>query len=224
MLYKFDNNQYFKTICNPLFLMQTQFPFLVLIVLGVFGVAAQAASFRTVVIDPGHGGPDKGGRWGQVYEKHLALDTATRLESQLKQKGINTVMTRRSDYFISLPQRVSIANRYRNAIFVSVHYNYTWKSDVNGLETYYCSPQSQSLAQYVHAGMLKRVRTANRGVKFARYYVIRNTTIPAILVECGFVSHASERNRMKSAWFRDSLARGIAEGIMRYRSSGNSFW
>jgi N-acetylmuramoyl-L-alanine amidase len=66
--------------------------------------------------------------------------------------------------------------------------------------------------------MLSRVRAINRGVKSARYYVIRNTTIPAILVECGFVSHAGERSRMKSAWYRDSLARGIADGILRYRS------
>jgi N-acetylmuramoyl-L-alanine amidase len=199
--------------------MKTIFRFLALFMAGTIGTAVEAAGFRTVVIDPGHGGHDKGGQWGQVYEKHLALDTATRLESQLQQKGIKTVMTRRSDYFISLPQRVSIANRYRNAIFVAVHYNYTWKADANGLETYYCTPQSQRLAQYVHAGMMKRVRTANRGVKSARYYVIRHTTIPAILVECGFVSNAGERSRMKSAWFRDSLARGIAEGIMRYRSA-----
>jgi N-acetylmuramoyl-L-alanine amidase len=199
--------------------MKTISQFMLAIALLAFGAVAQAAGFRTVVIDPGHGGHDKGGQWGQVYEKHLALDTATRLESQLRQKGINTVMTRRSDYFVSLPQRVSLANRYRNAIFVAVHYNYTWKSDVNGLETYYCTPQSQRLAQCVHAGMTKRVSTADRGVKFARYYVIRNTTIPAILVECGFVSNAKERSRMKSAWFRESLARGIAEGIMRYRNS-----
>ncbi|MCX6873981.1 MAG: N-acetylmuramoyl-L-alanine amidase [Verrucomicrobia bacterium] len=192
---------------------------LALVAFCVFGSAAQAAGFSTVVIDPGHGGHDKGGQWGQVYEKHLALDTATRLESQLRQKGFRTVMTRRSDYFISLPQRVSIANRYRNAIFVAVHYNYTWKPDVNGLETYYNTPQSEQLARCVHACMTKRVRTADRGVKSARYYVIRNTTIPAILVECGFVSNAAERSRMKSAWFRDSLARGIAEGIVRYRNS-----
>lgn len=178
---------------------------------------ASAARFSTVVIDPGHGGHDKGGQWGQVYEKHLALDTATRLEGYLKQRGIRTVMTRRSDYFVTLPGRVNIANRFRNAIFVSVHYNYTWKQDVSGLETFYHGSSSQGLAQCVHQGMLKRVRATNRGVKFARYYVIRNTTIPAVLVECGFVSNATERSRMKRAWYRDALARGIADGIVRFR-------
>jgi len=198
--------------------MQTLTRSLTIIALCAMGAAAQAASFNTVVIDPGHGGHDKGGQWGLVYEKHLALDTATRLESQLQQQGLRTVMTRRSDYFVSLPQRVSLANSYRNAIFVAVHYNYTWKPEVCGLETYYNTPQSERLAQCVHASMTNRVHTLNRGVKTARYYVIHNTTIPAILVECGFVSNADERNHMKSAWFRDSLARGIAEGIMRYRS------
>jgi len=199
--------------------MKTIFQIASLVALFAAGTPAQAAGFRTVVIDPGHGGHDKGGQWGQVYEKHLALDTATRLEAQLRERGINTVMTRRSDYFVTLPERVNIANRYPNAIFVAIHYNYTWKPDANGLETYYCTPQSQQLAQCVHSSITARVAAADRGLKSARFYVIRYPSIPSILVECGFVSNASERSRMKSAWFRDSLARGIAEGIMRYRSS-----
>lgn len=181
---------------------------------------AQARSFRTVVIDPGHGGHDKGGQWGLVYEKHLALDTATRLETELKKRGFRTVMTRRSDYFISLPERVRIADRHSDAIFVSVHYNYTWKQQVSGIETFYHSGQSHALAANVHSGMMSKVRVVNRGVKFARFYVIRNTSCPSILVECGFVSNAAERARMKTAWFRQSLAEGIADGIMRFRRSG----
>lgn len=180
---------------------------------------AEAANFRTVIIDAGHGGHDKGGQWGRVYEKHLALDTAARLETQLKGLGYRTVMTRRSDYFISLPQRVAIGNRYSNAIFVSIHYNYTWKQQVSGLETFYHGADSKRLAQFVQQGMLKRVRGVDRGAKFARYYVIRHSKIPAILVEGGFVSNGSERERMKSAWFRESIARGIADGIQRYRRS-----
>jgi N-acetylmuramoyl-L-alanine amidase len=181
------------------------------------GTVAQANSFRTVIIDPGHGGHDKGGQWGRVYEKHLALDTSVRLERHLKAMGYQTVMTRRSDTFISLPQRVAMANRYKNAIFVSVHYNWTWKQEVGGLETFYHSQRSKRLAELVQAGMLNRVRATDRGAKFARYYVIRHTTMPSILVECGFVSNRPERERMKSAWFRDSIARGIADGIQRYR-------
>ncbi|MFM2242571.1 MAG: hypothetical protein RLZ97_1426 [Verrucomicrobiota bacterium] len=189
----------------------------VLVALVSFSGLAQAKYFRTVVIDPGHGGHDKGGQWGLVYEKHLALDTSARLENELKRRGYRTVMTRRSDYFISLPERVKITQRYSNAIFVSVHYNYTWKQDVSGLETFYHSGQSQPLAQYIQEGMLRKVRAVNRGAKFARFYVIRNNSCPAVLVECGFVSNAGERARMKSAWFRQALAVGIADGIDRYR-------
>ena len=179
--------------------------------------AASAASFRTVVIDAGHGGHDNGGQWGRVYEKHLALDTAYRLESKLKALGYQTVMTRRSDYFISLPQRVSTGNRYRNAVFVSIHYNYTWKQDVSGLETFYSSEQGRRLAQHVQSGLIRRTRTVDRSAKYARFYVIRHSTIPAILVEGGFVSNAAERNRMKSGWFREMIAQGIVDGIQRYR-------
>lgn len=185
-----------------------------------FGSTAGAANFRTVVIDPGHGGHDKGGQWGRVYEKHLALDTATRLEATLKRMGYQTVMTRRSDYFISLPQRASAANRYRNAIFVSIHYNYTWKEHVSGLETFYYNSEGQRLAQFVQSSLIRQTRTVNRSAKFARFYVLRNCKLPAILVEGGFVSNEKERNRMKSAYFRESIARGIAEGIQRYRRAG----
>jgi len=178
---------------------------------------ADARSFRTVVIDAGHGGHDKGGQWGLVYEKHLALDTAARLEKELKQRGFRTVMTRRSDHFVSLPERVRITQRYSDAIFVSVHYNYTWKQHVSGLETFYTNSASRKLAQYVQSEMLDKVRANDRGAKFARYYVIRKNHCPAILVECGFVSNRRERQRMKTAEWRQALAEGIAEGIERYR-------
>jgi N-acetylmuramoyl-L-alanine amidase len=181
---------------------------------------AQAVNFRTVVIDPGHGGHDNGGQWGRVYEKHLALDTAYRLESKLKSLGYQTVMTRRSDYFISLPQRVSTGNSYNgNAIFVSIHYNYTYKQDVSGLETFYSSNESKRLADCVHGNLINRCRVVDRKVKYARFYVIRNSTLPAILVEGGFVSNSPERDRMKSAYFRESIAQGIVDGIQRYRRS-----
>lgn len=200
--------------------MRTLFRILALAAVCVAAPFAGAANFRTVVIDPGHGGHDNGGQWGRVYEKHLALDTSVRLENHLKKMGYQTVLTRRSDYFITLPQRVSIANRYRNAIFVSVHFNYTWKEHVSGLETFYYTREGQRLASYVQNSLVRQTRTVDRSAKFARFYVIRNCKLPSILVEGGFVSNERERNRMKSAYFRDAIARGIAEGIQRYRRAG----
>lgn len=198
--------------------MKTFIQFLTLTALCALGSVAGAANFRTVVIDAGHGGHDNGGQWGRVYEKHLALDTAYRLESKLKSLGYQTVMTRRSDYFISLPQRVSTGNSYRNAIFVSIHYNYTWKQEVSGLETFYSSEEGRRLAQLVQSSLIRRTRTVDRNAKYARFYVIRNSTLPAVLVEGGFVSNATERDRMKSGWFRETIAQGIVDGIQRYRS------
>lgn len=200
--------------------MKTFLRFLALSSLCALGSMATAANFRTVVIDAGHGGHDNGGQWGRVYEKHLALDTATRLEANLKRLGYQTVMTRRSDYFISLPQRVSTANRNKNAIFVSIHFNYTWKENVSGLETFYYSREGQRLAQHVQSCLVRQTRTVDRNAKFARFYVIRNSALPAILVEGGFVSNEKERTRMKSAYFREAIARGITEGIQRYRRAG----
>ena len=191
---------------------------LTLFACGISGL--NAADFRTVVIDAGHGGRDHGGQWGRVYEKHLALDTSVRLEKHLKRMGYRTVMTRRGDYFLTLPQRCQIANRYRNAIFVSVHFNYTWKQEVSGLETFYHNSEGQKLANQVQNRMIRYTRSIDRDEKFARFYVIRNTNMPSILVEGGFVSNEAERNRMKSGRFREALARAIADGIQRYDREG----
>lgn len=179
---------------------------------------AAAGSFKTVVIDAGHGGRDSGGSYGKVYEKWLALDTAMRVEKKLKAKGYRTVMTRRSDTFITLPGRAKIGNRYPNSIFVSIHYNFTWKRDVSGLETFYCSSRSKPLAAAVQKGMLSEVKSVNRGAKYARYYVIRHAQNPAILVEGGFVSNSKERGRTKEGWYREAIANGIVKGVVEYNS------
>ena len=192
---------------------------LILLALTLFSSQVKAKSFRYVIIDPGHGGHDRGGNSGKVYEKHLALDTALRLEHYLKKRGIRTKMTRRSDVFVSLAGRAAKGNRYRKSIFVSIHYNHSWKRDPHGLETFYKSAEGKKLATFIQNGMMSKVRTINRGVKSANFYVIRHSKNPAVLVECGFVSNSSERNRMKKAWFRQSLAEGIGEGIIKYKKS-----
>ena len=184
---------------------------------GSFSVAF-AGSFKTVVIDAGHGGRDNGGSYGKVYEKWLALDTAMRVDRKLRSKGFKTVMTRKSDNFISLPGRVKIGNRYSNSIFVSIHYNFTWKRDVSGLETFYYSQRSKPLANAIQAGMLKKVKGVNRGVKYARYYVIRHAQNPAALVECGFVSNSKERGKTKEGWYREAISDGIVDGIVNYKN------
>ena len=178
-----------------------------------------AGKFSTVVLDAGHGGHDKGGNYGKIYEKHLALDTTLRVDYMLREMGYKTRLTRKSDVFIPLKTRAEIANRYKNSIFVSIHYNYTYNKSINGLETFYYTSRSKPLANYVQAGMLQKYRANDRGVKYARYAVLRRSTNPACLVECGFVSNYSERKRCMKGWYRQDMAEGIVTGIVRYQNA-----
>lgn len=178
---------------------------------------SEAGKFSTVVIDPGHGGRDNGGSYGRVYEKHLALDTALRVDYMLRRKGYSTRLTRKSDVFISLSKRAEIANRYSNSIFVSIHYNYTYNKAIKGLETFYYTSRSRPLASYIQSGMLRKYGAHNRGVKYARYAVLRKGKNPSVLVECGFVSNYYERKRCMKGWYRQKMAEGIVDGIVKYQ-------
>lgn len=180
---------------------------------------SQAGKFRTVIIDPGHGGKDNGGSYGRVYEKHLALDTSLRVDYLLRQKGYSTRLTRKSDVFITLSKRAEIANRYSNSIFVSIHYNYTYNKSIKGLETFYYTSRSKPLAGYIQSGMLRKYGAHNRGVKYARYAVLRRGNNPSVLVECGFVSNYAERKRCMKGWYRQKMAEGIVDGIVKYQSA-----
>ena len=184
--------------------------------------SALARSFSTVVIDAGHGGKDHGGHYGKVYEKHLALDTAKRVEYLLKKKGYSTRMTRTSDVFLSLQKRAAIGNRYRNSIFVSIHYNYTYRRGAKGIETFYYTSRSKPLATYVHKEILRKTGANDRKVKFARYYVIRHSKNPSILFEGGFLSNSGELRSCKKGYYRQRIAEGIVKGIGKYQSARRS--
>lgn len=183
-------------------------------------LAPVARAFDTVVLDPGHGGHDRGAAISYVYEKHLALDTARRVERLLRKEGIKVVMTRSRDVFIPLPGRAAMGNSVRNSIFVSIHYNYNRGGSGNGVESYYHFGSSFTLAAYIQAYLVQRTGMTNRGVKSANFHVIRNTTRnPAVLIECGFVSNSTERVRMMTGAFRERIAEGIAQGIVAYKRS-----
>jgi len=179
---------------------------------------AKTGRGRRVVIDAGHGGRDYGAFYRGVRESDLNLRVATKLESQLKARGYTTTMTRRSDVFLSLSRRASIANRYRNAIFVSIHFNATSISWVRGVETFYAgSSKGRALASSIQSQMVRRLGTRNRGIRFSRFTVLTQTKCPAVLVECGFISNASERARCSTSSYQSSVALAIADGIARYR-------
>jgi N-acetylmuramoyl-L-alanine amidase len=190
------------------------------IVMAMVILALEAKAFDTVILDPGHGAHDRGAAIGYVYEKHLALDTARRVEQLLKQQGLKVIMSRSRDVFIPLQDRSALGNSRQNAIFVSIHYNYNRGGSGAGAETYHHFSSSYMLAAYIQAYLVQRTSMTNRGVKSAGFHVIRATSKnPAVLVECGFVSNSTERARMMTGEYRKRIAEGIAQGIIAYRKS-----
>src|SRR5882724_2116398 len=176
-----------------------------------------------VVIDAGHGGVDRGGIPGQrVAEKTMTLDVAQRLESVLTAYGYRVVMTRDNDVFVPLGTRVAIANSYRNAIFVCIHFNAARRRTASGIETYFYSSQSLPLASAIHYYMAGGAPSSNRGVRRRGFYVLRKTTVPAVLVECGFLTNPTEGEYVQTAAYRQKLAEEIAAGVRGRNSVGTA--
>lgn len=170
--------------------------------------------FRTVVLDPGHGGIDRGARGVDgSLEKKYALDTAKRVERGLRRAGYRVIMTRRGDYFVSLPARAAMSNRQRGAVFVSIHYNWARNSGARGTETFYFSRKSYPLAANIQRELSRH--SNNRGVKRARFHVLRNNVRPAVLVEGGFLSSPYEARKVRSPFYRQRLADAIVRGIIK---------
>ncbi|MEC4892400.1 MAG: N-acetylmuramoyl-L-alanine amidase [Oscillatoria sp. PMC 1051.18] len=171
-----------------------------------------------VAIDPGHGGKDPGaiGRGG-LQEKDVILPIAQQVGQYLEQQGVNAMMTRSDDRFISLEGRVQMANRAGANLFVSIHANAISLSrpDVNGLETYHYR-SGLRLAQTIHRSILRNVNVRDRGVRQARFYVLRRTSMPSVLVEVGFVTGRDDAANLSNPTYRNQMAQAIALGILEY--------
>ncbi len=177
-------------------------------------ISTALASAKTVIVDAGHGGHDRGGIPGQrLSEKKYALDVANRLQRRLRTAGYRTVMTRTRDVFVPLGTRVAIANRYRNALFVSVHFNSARRVGARGFETYFYGSSSYRLAAQIQRNLLRITRTENRGVKRRGFYVLRKTRIRAVLVECGFLTNPIDGRLVRTSSYREKLAKAIADAI-----------
>jgi N-acetylmuramoyl-L-alanine amidase len=170
----------------------------------------------TIVIDAGHGGFDRGGVPGQrIAEKDKTLDVALRLRRILQADGYRVVMTRDRDVFIPLGTRTAIANAYRGASFVSIHFNCSSRAGANGIETYYYRSDSANLAASIHRNVVAGAPTENRGIRRRGFFVLRRTAIPSVLVECGFLTNPTEGRLAQSDSYRQQLAERIARGIRR---------
>jgi N-acetylmuramoyl-L-alanine amidase len=209
---------------------------------------AQRARPRLIAIDAGHGGRDTGteNHRLKLQEKTFTLDVARRLKIALEKLGYRTVLTRKSDRYVALEKRPDIANRARADLFVSIHFNSLENNgSVQGVETYAFTPAGQrSTVVEVHRAADEKPQTGNRldhwnvllgafiqrqlvddlhamdrGVKRARFVVLRTTQCPSVLVEGGFLSNSAEAGKLATPAYREKIARAIAGGVGRYVGS-----
>ncbi len=177
----------------------------------------------TIILDPGHGGTDLGarGRFPYCEEKRLCLQTARLVKKYLNQLGYHVVMTRNSDAFISLARRVEIADQANADLFVSLHFNSSRNPTAQGIEIFFFDSKekrtrassSRKLADAILNRVIRRTSATSRGVKKGNFYVIRETSIPAVLLEGGFISNPGERTNLKTREYQEKIARGVADGI-----------
>ena len=177
----------------------------------------------SVVIDPGHGGPDPGAIGiGGIRETDVVLEVSKIVEKLLSGKGVKVSLTRKNEVDLDLPQRVSFANNKNSDIFVSIHANASRgkRRDINGLETfYYRGWRGRLLAKKIQKQILSvSPGSPDRGVKQGRYYVIKNTRMPAVLVEIGFLTGRIDARRLEKYAHRNRIAYAIAKGILEYLS------
>lgn len=204
---------------------------------------------KTVIFDPGHGGHDRGGRGPYGDEKDYTLDVVKRARKILEAKGIKVVQSRLSDSFVDLAKRPAMIRNYDDPVFVSVHFNSAdWRPSANGIEVYALPPAGLPTtgkapdpildrrkdagnaiepASFVFANTMQHAllgrmpESFDRGVKRARYLVLRYADAPSILIEGGFVTHSGEAKKIHSEAWREEFAEAVAEGILAYMSLAN---
>jgi N-acetylmuramoyl-L-alanine amidase len=169
----------------------------------------------TIVLDAGHGGHDAGARGRRSQEKGHTLDIVRRLRGHLMARGATVLLTRESDYFVSLPGRVHFANSRKADIFFSVHINSFGRASA-GTETFYWSANSRTLAREVQNELVRATGLTSRGVKRARFYVVRHTKMPGVLTESCFISNPREEALLMKPEFRERVAQGMARGLINY--------
>lgn len=201
---------------------------------------------RTICLDPGHGGKDPGNVEGSQQEKKYTLLLAQELRAQLTKLGFKVVLTRTKDTFVDLDDRSALAKKFGADLFVSLHFNASpsSKSTVRGVETYCLTPAGASstnargvgagtgayrgnkndngnllLAYQIQKSLVTGLSTEDRGVRRARFAVLRDVTVPAVLIEGGFMSHPSEGKKIFGPTYRKQMAQAIAQGIVAYKKT-----
>jgi len=176
-----------------------------------------------IMIDAGHGGSDEGAKVGSCIEKKIALKLSQIVKQMLELRGYEVRMTRTKDEFISLPKRVELAQVVKAKIFMSFHCNSSPNPDAHGVEIFYHDSKdsfkqksSKRLASCALHNVLQHTGAHSRGVKRGNFHVIRETNMPSILVEIGFLTNVNEKDKLKDLSYLEKIAQGIASGVDRY--------
>lgn len=184
---------------------------------------------KTIVIDAGHGGTDagamrrepapKGQRGAFVMEKDVNLAVARRLADKLRARGATVILTRSTDVFVSLPDRVTMSNGIQPDLFLSVHSNAATDRNVDGIETYYYSSASECPADRIQHALVSGLSETSNWVRQRELYVTHHATVPAVLAEIGYLSHPSKLMLLKTPAYQDRVASSLARGVEDYFGS-----
>lgn len=200
------------------------------------------ALLNTICLDPGHGGKDSGGQAGKFLEKRFTLLLARELEKQLSAAGFKVVLTRTRDKYVELDDRPALANQKRADLFISLHFNVDPQGEASGVEVYCLTPakaessngqgkptnteslpgnrrdpQNVLLGYQLQKSLVNNLAAEDRGLHRARFAVLRTATMPAVLIEGGFLSNASERAKIGDPKYRARMAKAIVQGILAYK-------
>lgn len=174
---------------------------------------------KTVVIDAGHGGIDPGAVRDVIFEKDINLSIALKVKEMLQHKGIKVVMTRSEDKKISLEERVQISNDSNADLFVSIHQNAVEDNVTYGTQVWFekAKDESGKLAKIMQKSIIESINGKDRGIQSNQsLYVTKNTKVPSVLVECGFISSGTERELLQDNKYQEGIAKGIVNGISQY--------
>jgi len=194
---------------------------------------------RIIVLDPGHGGKDQGASGSKLHEKDITLALAKKVAGLLKKIGYTVHLTRNSDVFIKLKDRTAMAKKYKANMFISIHANKAEKKAVSGIESFSMTPagtsstyaQKPSLSSYpgnkndannialtywIQRALIDKTKAYDRGIKRARFMVLKEATCPSVLIETGFLSNSREERLLGTEAYQLKIARGIVQGILRY--------
>jgi len=192
---------------------------------------------KRILLDPGHGGRDPGatGSFYKYHEKNITLQITKKLQLALQKQGYIVASTRTTDKALTLKQRTDMAKRWKADIYISIHNNVVGTHSVKGIETFIVTPknctttygkkitknypthkynkENSCFAYDIHKALIRHTGTTDRGIKYERFFVIRNTTCPAILIETGFLSNKNEEKKLGTAQYQQKIVNGIVEGV-----------